>query len=85
MFGEYLITGSFKIEDAISASAKLAYFTQSFIHRDQKPFALYNPAINLENLNIGNLEFNFLNRFKKTNKPAFYYWYSCLEMMNLID
>ncbi len=85
MFGEYLITGSFKIEDAIGASAKVAYFTQSFIHRHQKPFTLYNTAINLENLIIGNLEYNFLNRFKKTNKPAFFYWYSCLEMMNLID
>lgn len=85
MFGEYLITGSFKIEDAICASAKVAYYTQSFIHDDQNPFSLYNTAINLENLNIGNVEYNFLNRFKKTNKPAFYYWYCCLELMNLID
>ncbi|MFH1119402.1 MAG: nucleotidyl transferase AbiEii/AbiGii toxin family protein [Bacteroidota bacterium] len=85
MFGEYLITGSFKIEDAICASAKVAFITQGFIHDEQKNYLLYNSTLNLENLNIRNVEYNFLNRLKKTNKPAFYYWYCCLELMNLID
>jgi len=85
MFKEYLITGSFRIEAAIIASAKAACFTQAFHQDISFSFQLFNESINMADWNISNPEFNFLNRFKRTNKAAFFYWYKCLELKNLID
>lgn len=85
MFNEYLITGSFKIEDAIVASAKAAYFTQVFLYDSSNSFELFYEGINMTDWNIINQEYNFLNRFKRTNRIAFYYWFKCLELKNLID
>ena len=31
------------------------------------------------------LEFLALNKLKKANKPAFYYWYKCLEEINQLQ
>ncbi|MFA5816596.1 MAG: nucleotidyl transferase AbiEii/AbiGii toxin family protein [Bacteroidales bacterium] len=85
MFKGYLITGTFRIEDAIVASAKAACFTRAFLHHSDNPFQLFDDKTNLTEWEILNLEYNFLNRLKRTNREAFYYWFKCLEMMNLIS
>jgi hypothetical protein len=83
-FESYIMTGSFHIEDAIRYSAKVACFAQSLLNPGPNPFRLYTDEIDLSESIIENPEFNFLNRFKKTNKEAFYYWFKCLNILGLL-
>jgi len=80
----YLIIRNLKIEQAIASSAKTSYFTQLFLKDENVIFAPYSKQINLTELEIKNTDYNFINRFKKTNKEAFYYWFICLELKNCI-
>lgn len=84
-FNAFLSNGSFRIEDAIAASAKATWFTTIFRTKKFENFILYNSDMSLVDLEIINVDFNFLNRFKRTNKEAFYYWYKTLEILNLIN
>ena len=36
-------------------------------------------------LEVQNQEFNFLNRFEKTNHEAFFYWYQYLSLKGLLE
>ncbi len=83
-FNSFLANGNFRIEEAISASAKAIWLTTIFRTQSFDKFILYDSKIELNTLEILNVSFNFLNRFKKTNKEAFYYWYKTLELMKLI-
>lgn len=84
-FNQFLATGSFRIEDAIIASAKATWITSILKTQKFDAFIKYNPVLDLTDFSITNLEYNFLNRFKRTNKEAFYYWYKTLELLNLIN
>jgi predicted nucleotidyltransferase component of viral defense system len=84
-FESYLIKSNFKIEDAIAASAKVACFTQHLKTSENTTFEKFDENSDVFKLEISNTEFNFLNRLKKTNKQAYFYWYKCLLLMNLIN
>lgn len=79
-FGTYLISGNFKIEDAIAASAKAAFFSQALIMGERNGFSLFNNTIDMKDWEIRHPDYIFLNRFKKTNKPTFFYWHKCLDI-----
>ena len=83
-FSGFIITGAFRIDDAIASSAKAAYFTEKFRHNPLTPPEKYTDTSDLADWSIDNTEYNFLNRLKKTNKPAFFYWYRCLKLKNLL-
>lgn len=85
MFSGHLIKTKFHIENAIVAAAKAACFTQNIKLASKTPFELYQANAEIFSKNIINTDFNFLNRFKKTNKQAYFYWYKCLELMNLLN
>jgi len=85
MFEGYLINTKFRIENAIVAATKAAYFTQKIKFTTGVPFELFRANSEVFGYNIINKEFNFLNRFKKTNREAYYYWYKCLELMSLLQ
>lgn len=75
----YIIGPAFRIERAIEASAKSAWFAMKLKNSNYSPIELYNPKIDLANLHIENKDYQFLNKLKRANKPAFYYWCKCLE------
>ena len=81
----YLIKRNLRIEHAIAASAKIAWFTEMMRQNKYQDYVLYSKDIDLMNIHIKNTSFNFLNRFKKTNKEAFYYWHKCLKLKNELD
>ena len=85
MFESHLIKSKFKIEDAIVASAKAACFTQHIKQTDVTHFEKFEENSDVFKTDISNTDYNFLNRFKKTNKQAYFYWYKCLHLMNLIN
>ncbi|MDP2237869.1 MAG: nucleotidyl transferase AbiEii/AbiGii toxin family protein [Bacteroidales bacterium] len=84
-FNAFLSNGSFRIENAISASAKAAWFSTILKSGRFEYFIYYNPEHDVVDFEIKNVDFNFLNRFRKTNKEAFYYWYKTLELLNLVN
>lgn len=78
-FANYLMYGRFMIEEAIIASAKAALLATKIKHNNLDDLDLYNEQ-DLSKLEIVSPDYNFLNRFKKTLKPAFYYWYQILKI-----
>jgi len=79
-FNNFLIRGSFRIEHAIEASAKVAWFAMKLKQSDFLSFELYNSkTTELQEWNVSNTRFNHVQRFKKTNKIAYYYWVECLN------
>lgn len=81
----YLINKNLRIEQAIAATAKTAWFVQLLMHNKPKLFILYSENLQINHYTIENTAYNFINRFKRTNKEAFYYWYKCLEIMELLS
>ena len=84
-FNNYLISGNFRIEQAQAASARAAYLAGKLQVNDYSELAVFKPGTDLSNFEIKNQEFNFLNRFKKTNQEAFLYWYQYLSMKGLLE
>jgi len=81
----FLMVGNFRIDDAIPASARIAYLATKLLHKEFSPIEYYNGQ-DIKELTIANQDWNFLNRLKRQpNKSGFYYWYKTLEVMNLID
>ena len=72
----------FRIEEAIAAAAKDAYLLQLFSTGSLSRFSLYSDKVEMNDWSVTNTEYNFLNRFSKTNRPAFFYWYSLLKSRN---
>jgi predicted nucleotidyltransferase component of viral defense system len=77
----FIISGHFRIDEAIEASAKAAWFAMKLKNKDFSEMKLYSETIDINSMLIENAEYNYLNKLKKSNKPAFYYWYKCLELI----
>ena len=75
----YTISMAFRIDEAIQASAKAAWFAMKLKNGNLSPIGVYHAEIDLRNLLIENRDYQFLNKLKKNNKPAYYYWYNCLK------
>ena len=77
----FLMTGHFRIDDAIPASARIAHLAAKIRMNDLLPIAYYDGQ-NIKEWNIENPDWNFLNRLKKLpDKSAFYYWYLTVELL----
>jgi hypothetical protein len=80
----FLMVGNFRIDDAIPASARIAYLATKLLHKELSPIEYYKGQ-DLKALSIENKDWNFLNRLKKQpDKSSFYYWHKTLETMGLI-
>lgn len=69
----------FKIEEAIVAAAKTAYLTSLLEIESIGSAERYKETRQVATMDITNQEFNKLNRLKKSNPEAFFYWYKTLE------
>jgi len=75
----------FRLDQAIEASAKTAWFTQIIKLNKFNEFVLYSQSINMSDWIIQNNDFAYLTRLKTNKKnAAFYYWYKCLELKNFV-
>jgi len=84
-FNQFLVSGSFRIEDAVRAAGKTAWLSSMLTTEDFSGFNQYEQSIKLNDIEIKNVAFNFLNRLKRTDLEAFYYWYKALLLLNLTD
>ncbi len=81
----FLMSGKFRIDDAISATARIAYLSTKILNKDLSPIE-YFQGQDIAKLNVNNQNWNFLNRLKRQpDKSGFFYWYKALEIMNLIN
>ena len=79
----FLMEGNFRIDDAIVASAKVAYLAAKLLVNDLTPIEHYNGE-DIKPLNIENPDWNFLNPLKRLpDKSAFYYWYQVVKLFTV--
>ena len=79
-FNNFLIRDSFRIEHTIEASAKVVWFATKLKYSDFSSLELYNSkTTELKEWNISDTNFNHIQKFKRTNKVAYYYWVECLN------
>ncbi len=77
----YLMSGKFRIDDAIIASSKVVLLAAKLLVGDLSPVSYYNGE-DIKALNIENPEWNFLNKLKKQpDKSIFYYWYQTVQLL----
>lgn len=77
----YLMTGNFRIDDAIAASARVAYLAAKILVNDLSPISYYE-GHDLKDLFIEDPDWNFLNRLKRQpDKSMFYYWYQAVQLL----
>ena len=73
----------FRIDEATVAAAKVAYLTE-LIKTGNLPIERYANPGQIANWMIEGTDFNKLNKLKKNNPEAFYYWHLALKISNKI-
>ncbi len=77
----YLMSGNFRIDDAIPASARIAYLATKILVNDLTPITYYE-GHDMKDWNIEDPEWNFLNRLKRQpDKSSFFYWFKMVELL----
>jgi len=78
----FLMTEKFRIENAISASAKVAHLAIKLFVEDLSPIIYYEEQ-NINTLLIEDKQWIFLNKLKRqSDKSSFYYWYQSIQILN---
>jgi len=76
----YLMSGNFRIDDAIPASARIAYLATKILVNDLTPISYYEGQ-DMKDWNIEDPDWNFLNRLKRQpDKSSFYYWHQTYKL-----
>lgn len=77
----FLMEGNFRIDDAVSASARIAFLAAKLLVSNFSPINFYED-LDIKELNIEEPEWNFLNALKRQpDKSAFYYWYLAFQLL----
>ncbi len=77
----FIFSESYHIEKAIAHASKAAYISALIRHNAQKIEKFVNP-LQIKDWQIGNPLNNKLNKLKKSNPEAFFYWYKIYEFEN---
>ncbi|HSM25958.1 MAG TPA: nucleotidyl transferase AbiEii/AbiGii toxin family protein [Anaerolineaceae bacterium] len=77
----YVFNQFFSIDSAILCASKAAYLS-SLLLTNKKNFKTYDKKYDISNWFIEKFNFNKLNKLKKTNPEAFYYFFKALETYN---
>lgn len=76
------IIGRFSIEEAITAGAKVAYLTTLLTKRENQEIERFKNPLEIKDWLIEDQAYNKLNKLKKTNPEAFFYWYKAIKQIN---
>ena len=75
------MTGSFRIDDAVPAAARVAYLAAKILVKDLS-LINYFDGQDMKELNIEDPDWNFLNRLKRQpDKSGFYYWHNAVNLI----
>jgi len=84
-FSEFPVLENFRIDEAITAAAKVAYLCAKLLTKDHSPLDRYDHR-DLTELSIQNPQWNALNKLKRfQDQRAFFYWYRCLGLLGWIS
>lgn len=73
-FSGYLFTKKFNMDVALTCAGKVAYLASGIL-KDNKTFKKFNSPNDVVDLTIQYEEYNKLNKLKRSNPEAFFYWY----------
>ncbi|WP_143961589.1 nucleotidyl transferase AbiEii/AbiGii toxin family protein [Litoribacter populi] len=77
----FLMAGNFRIDDAVSATARIAYLAAKILVNDLSPI-IYYAGEDVKDLAITDPDWNFLMRLKRQpDKSAFYYWHQTIKLI----
>jgi predicted nucleotidyltransferase component of viral defense system len=77
----FLMSGNFRIDDAILASARVAYLAAKLLKEELTPLERFEGQ-DMKAWNIENQDWNFLNRLKRQrDKSSFFYWFKTVELL----
>lgn len=77
----FLMSGNFRIDDAVSAAARIAYLAAKILVNDMSHIAYYEGQ-DIKELNIKDPDWNFLNKLKRQlDKSSFYYWFQTVQIL----
>ena len=77
----FLMSGNFRMDDAVPASARIAYLAAKLLKQDFKPLERYEGQ-EIKDWNIEVQDWNFLNRLKRQpDKSSFFYWFKTVELL----
>lgn len=78
---QFIFSESYHIEKAIIHSAKAAYLAVA-IDKKTEALEIYKEPQQIKDWNIEQPFYTRLNKLKKTNPEAFFYWYKVYELTN---
>ena len=85
-FGYFVYTGSFRIDDAILASAKAALLAAAIKVNFKGTLPKFDPAMPLASYLIDHPEYNFLNKkLRNTRGGALFYWSETVKLLTNND
>lgn len=70
----------FNIEEAITAASKVAYLAEILKNEKTHKLEKFNNPLQVKDWVIENQQFNKLNKLKKSNPEAFFYWYNTISI-----
>ncbi len=77
----FLMSGNFRIDDAIPAAAQIAHLAAKILVNNLSPIAHYKGQ-DIKEWNIEDPDWNFLNKLKRQpDKSSFYYWYLTVQLL----
>jgi len=80
-FKSFLMSGVFRLDEAIAASARVAYIAAKLLHNNLSPLEKYDNQ-DISTMLINDPEWNFINRLKRLpDKSAFFYYYKTYSIM----
>jgi len=78
----FLMMGNFRLDDAVLASARIAYLATKVLKKDLSPIDYYKEQ-DIDGLTIEDSDWSFLNKLKRQpDKSSFYYWFEAIKLLN---
>jgi hypothetical protein len=77
----FIFSENYHLEKAIVHASKAAYLS-TIIKNDSDEIQKFENPIQLKDWLITDVHYNKLNKLKKSNPEAFYYWYKIVELNN---
>lgn len=81
---QYIFSEKYHIEKAVTHAARAAYLT-ALIRTEAKGVKHFTDLLEIKSWNIANQQYNKLNKLRKSNPEAFYYWFQALTLLNLLE
>lgn len=81
---QYIFSENYHIEKAVTHAARAAY-AASLVRMGEKGAQHFTEPMEIKDWNIINQQYNKLNKLRKSNPEAFYYWYRALTLLKLVE